>query len=123
MEEEWRKIRFDIYHHDGVCDYSISNQGQVCNDKTGRILKPRQEPSGRLSVQIRHKGKYYTFQVAHLVAQEFITKNLRVVRVHHKDGDVSNCRSDNLDVISYRKYNPHAPGEPYPPRYVDRKEE
>lgn len=32
MEEEWRKC--------GICDnYSVSNMGNVWNDKTGKILK------------------------------------------------------------------------------------
>lgn len=121
--EEWRKIRYDVYHHDGVCKYSVSNLGRVRNDKTGLILKTQPTSAGRQQVLLRIGGKYSRKQVAHLVAQEFIVNCLKVIRVKHLDGDLSNCRADNLEVVSFHKYYWDAPGEAWPYRYVDRQEE
>lgn len=47
---EWRKVK-DF-------NYSVSNKGEVRNDKTGRILKKTVSTSGYLFVQLFDKKTY-----------------------------------------------------------------
>ena len=59
--EIWMKVA-------GYETYSVSDRGNVRNDKTGRILKPGTSNSGYLSISIIHNKIPKTHPIHRLVA-------------------------------------------------------
>jgi hypothetical protein len=55
----------------GFENYSISNFGNVRNDKTGRILKPSIDSHGYYKVDLFNDGKKSTKKIHILVAKVF----------------------------------------------------
>lgn len=89
--EQWKKI-------EGFENYSVSNNGQVRNDKTGRILKTYKKPSGYIQVQMGRKTvpKY----IHRLVAQAFIPNASNKPQINHKNGNKGDNRADNLEWVT-----------------------
>lgn len=95
--------------------YQISNYGRVksiskikkipnkycdyrCKTKE-KILKPRMNKENQWTVCLGKNYKFSYYQVARLVAKHFLKKNLdRKDVVMFKDGNHSNCRTDNLYI-------------------------
>lgn len=77
--------------------YSVSDEGQVRNDKTGRILKPATNNNGYLFVTLFRDGKRNPELVHRLVATEFIANPENKPHVNHKDGTPSRNSVDNLE--------------------------
>ena len=96
---EWKKI-------DGYENYSVSSEGQVRNDKTGRILKAYRMKNGYFRVDLRKKGEVKHFRVHRLVAQAFIENDspLTKTQVNHINEDKSDNRACNLEWCS-TEYN------------------
>ena len=84
--------------------YSVSNDGRVKNNKTGKILTPHPDSNGYLSVSLCRDGKHFTRRVHRLVAEAFIPNPLNLHDVNHKDGDKSNNHESNLEYCT-RSYN------------------
>ena len=61
-------------------NYEVSNQGQVRNIKTKRILKPNKKKNGYLEYRLYKSGKIYYLLAHRLVAIAFIEnkKNYRL---------------------------------------------
>ena len=79
-------------------NYSISNLGNVRNDKTGRILKQYIKPSGYKQVQL---GAKTTPQYVHrLVGKAFIPNNQNKPQINHKNGDKGDNRVENLEWVT-----------------------
>ena len=89
--EQWKKI-------EGFENYSVSNNGQVRNDKTGRILKTYKKPSGYIQVQIGRKTvpKY----IHRLVAHAFLPNESNKPQVNHKNGNKGDNRANNLEWVT-----------------------
>ena len=82
-------------------NYGVSPCGGVKNLKTGRVLKPYQEPSGYLQVQLsKGDGVFKGFRIHRLVATVFIDNPHNLEMVNHIDGDKSNNFKDNLEWCS-----------------------
>ena len=90
---DWVKI-------EGFPNYSISYEGQVRNDRRGRILKHIKR-MGYASVNLSHKGRASKVSVHRLVARAFIPNPENLPLVNHKDENRSNPHGDNLEWIDY----------------------
>lgn len=89
----WRKIR------ENGC-FSVSDGGEVRNDKTKKTLPQHKTYNGYLRVRI--KGKWY--RVHRLVAEAFVDNKNGYKQVNHIDGDKRNNRAENLEWCT-AKYN------------------
>lgn len=79
-------------------NYSISNLGNVRNDKTGRILKAYIKPSGYMQVQL---GRRTIPQYIHrLVAKAFIPNLENKPQVNHINGNKQDNRVENLEWVT-----------------------
>ncbi len=101
--EEWRPILLHPGENRGPEEYQVSSFGRVVRISDG--FEPKQKlDRNRLSVMLTSKegnGQSYR-RVAHLVAQAYLAApTVKIKRVRHKDGDLSNCRLDNLEIHSW----------------------
>jgi hypothetical protein len=88
--ETWREIH-------QFPRYSISDQGQVRNEETGRILKLTMNREMILTVGLMYAGTQFRRSVPVLVANEFVPGGTEYFDTPiHLDGDPFNCRANNL---------------------------
>ena len=83
-------------------NYEVSDQGQVRNRTTGKILKGRESKSGYLqvSIKINETGKFQNKYIHRLVAQFFINNPEQKKEVNHKDGNKLNNLKENLEWVT-----------------------
>ena len=90
MKEDWAYIP-------GFDEYMVSNHGNVQNIKYRREITPRPNQYGHIRVGLVQDGRQITRSLAPLVAEAFLPRtDLQYNTVIHLDGDLSNCRADNL---------------------------
>lgn len=92
MLEEWRPIK-------GYERYEISNQGEVKNSKTNRILK-KDSSRKYYEVALSKNGKVKKFSIHRLVAEMFIPNPENKPQVNHKDGNKLNNNVSNLEWVT-----------------------
>lgn len=82
----------------GFPGYIVSDQGQVCNERTGRMLTQTVNQQGIVRVGLVKDGVQYKCSVSLLVANRFSEPPYatRCNTIIHKDGDRLNNRYDNL---------------------------
>lgn len=90
MSERFIKIN-------GYKNYSVSNKGNVRNDKTGRILQTQDNGVGYLILQLHKNGVMKSHKVHRLVCEAFILNPQNKETVNHKDGCKYNNNLDNLE--------------------------
>ena len=100
-EEIWRSIL-------DYPTYAVSNFGRVRNQKTGKILRPGLGGVGYLTVALYKDGKAITKNVHQLVCEAFIGKISPGHTVNHIDGDKTNNKLSNLEIVTYRENLQHA---------------
>ena len=88
--EEFRKI-------EGFENYSVSNHGNVRNDNTGLILKPRRHTAGYHTVCL---GRNHYKYIHRLVANAFCENENNYVQVDHIDHNKTNNNYQNLRWVS-----------------------
>ena len=77
--------------------YSVSDQGRVRNDHTGRILSWSVNQNGVMNVGLMHCGTQFRRSVPLLVAREFVPGGTEIFDTPiHLDGDLLNARANNL---------------------------
>ena len=84
--------------------YEASNEGDIRNKKTGRILKQKLGVHDRYQVSLFDNGRSHTKQVHRLIADSFFDGNHEGLDVDHVDGDHKNNHISNLEFCT-RKEN------------------
>lgn len=92
----WRKI-------EGFPNYSVSDGGEVRNDRTGKILKPFVTTVGYLQVILYNNGKGRHLFVHRLVAVAFVPNPRDLNEVNHKDGIKTRCCAINLEWCTHQE--------------------
>lgn len=104
MEEIWKPITVDgeIYEN-----YSVSSEGNVKNNKTGRVLKKYKYKNGYKNgyelVTLCKNGKTKTFQVHRLVAIMFIPNPENKTCVDHINCVRNDNRVENLRWVTHKE--------------------
>lgn len=88
----------------GFPTYSVSDDGKVRNNKTGKILASYPDSNGYPSVGLCRDGKQIKMRVHRLVAEAFIPNPLNLHDINHKDGNKFNNHKLNLEYCT-RSYN------------------
>ena len=97
-----KEIFKDIKDYEGL--YQVSNLGRVYSIRNNKILKPKLNKCGYLSVNLKYKGSHVTKSIHRLVSQAFIENPYNFPQVNHKDEDKTNNCVDNLEWCT-AKYN------------------
>jgi hypothetical protein len=90
MAEQWAPLL-------GYPGYSASTYGRIRNDKRLRVLTPMALRDNRPFVKLYLSGDQVTRNVSKLVCETFIAPNQDWTTPIHFNGDLWNCRVDNLD--------------------------
>ncbi len=88
--------------------YSISNFGNIRNNKTNKILKLRTNHRGYLKTNISINGEKYTVFPHRMVAEIFILNSENKPQVNHIDGNKLNNKVDNLEWCTCKENVQHA---------------
>ena len=89
MNETYKKI-------EGFENYSVSDFGNVRNDKTGRVLKASDNRDGYLQAGLMNNKKKYNKKIHKLVAEAFLLNPENKKCVDHIDNNKHNNNLINL---------------------------
>lgn len=94
---------------EGATNYEISNNGNVRNKTTKKILKGRKTKGGYLQVSIKFDGeeKFKNQYIHRLVAEAFIENKNNKKEVNHKDGNKLNNNLNNLKWVTSSENQKH----------------
>lgn len=101
IDEIWKKIR-------DYPNYSVSDRGNVRNDKTGRILKPLEVGWGYVVVELWNEYGVRSKKIHRLVADAFVDNPEGKPQVNHIDGNKKNNCKENLEWVTASENMKHA---------------
>lgn len=99
----WKKIILNNIE----TNYSVSDKGEIRNDKTGRMLRPSIQ-QGYCHVGLTIDGKLKRCRVHRLVANAFLSNPENKPYVNHIDGCRSNNNIENLEWCTPAENTQHA---------------
>ena len=108
MEEQW----LPVISYEGW--YDISDLGRVRRMRSGggsfagKILKPSVDNRGYLNIDLYKNGKNKICAVHRLVTEAFIRPYKKGFETNHIDGDKTNNRLDNLEIVTSSQNKKHA---------------
>lgn len=88
--ENWKVI-------DEFPTYSVSDKGNVRNDKRNYILQGGYDKDGYRQVTLSYNGKQYNRRICRLVAIAFIPNPNNLPQVNHKDENREHDWANNLE--------------------------
>lgn len=100
--ENWKAIKFEEYDFSDT--YEVSDNGNVRNIKTGRLLKPQKTNSGYLQLMLQKNGIKKHFYIHRLVAYMFLPMIDGKSEVNHKNEIKTDNHVSNLEWCD-RSYN------------------
>ena len=88
--------------------YEVSENGDIRNTKTGRILKTNINQRGYETVCLHNKGKQINARVHRIVADSFYDGDHSGYDVNHIDGNKTNNAVNNLEWCTRKENIEHA---------------
>lgn len=88
--------------------YFVMTNGNIINQKTGKILKQQENSKGYKVVRVEIDGKKKTYRVHREVAKAYIPNPNNLPQVNHKDGNKSNNNVENLEWVTNQSNVNHA---------------
>ena len=89
--------------------YEASNNGQIRNARTGRIMKQFTDRFGYKTMTVHpEKNVIATIRVHRGVAEAFLGERPNGYVVNHKDGNKANNNPENLEYVTSSQNNQHA---------------
>ena len=101
MERTWSKI-------DGFPNYSVSNTGEVRNDRRGKLKSKKKIRDGYYAVDLYRDGVRTTVRVHRLVGECYVKNPHDKPQINHKDGDKLNNDYRNLEWVTAKENVRHA---------------
>lgn len=103
------KKRDKVWRDDAIYgNYSVSDDGDVMNKRTGRVLKACKNSSGYNTVNLYNNGERTSISVHRLVAETFNGCDDPSMEVNHIDGNKNNNRPENLEWVTRGENETHA---------------
>lgn len=99
----------DIENWEGY--YKINENGEVLNVKTNKYKKPCKNSSGYLRITLQNKNhnpKSERVFLHRLVAKHFIPNENNMKEVNHIDGNIENCKAENLEWCTRKENELHS---------------
>lgn len=87
--------------------YSVSNKGDVRNNRTGHIKSVTINKNGYAQVHLFNDGKVWFPLVHRLVAAAFIPNDQNNAQVNHIDGNKANNTVENLEWVTNGQNQKH----------------
>ena len=93
---------------DGYDNYFISDNGDVLNNKSGRILKSSISNIGYRQINLNKNNRKKRYYVHRLVAKAFLKDDAERLEVNHIDGNKLNNNVSNLEYVTHSENIKHA---------------
>lgn len=109
-DEEWKSIpkyedRYEVSNYGRIRskERKVKTSEGYFQKRKSKVRKLSKDDNGYFKVTLQGNGSPESFFVHRLVAELFVPNPESLPVVHHKDGDTSNNKSENLEWVSRKK--------------------